>query len=166
MRLRLWKIYCDCRSQHLSLHGVAERGDRYIWLSVQHLMSVEKYLKPEVINQIKRLDLRAQFVVKGFLHGLHASPFHGFSVEFSEHRKYSHGDDLKDIDWQVFAKTDKYYVKKFESETNITGYIVMDLSKSMGYTFRQDMNKFDYAICLAAAPVSYTHLTLPTIYSV
>ena len=114
-------------------------------------MSVEKYLKPSVINQIKRLDLRAQFVVKGFLHGLHASPFHGFSVEFSEHRKYSHGDDLKDIDWQVFAKTDKYYVKKFESETNITGYLVMDLSQSMGYTYRQELSKFDYAVCLAAA---------------
>jgi len=114
-------------------------------------MSVEKYLKPSVINQIKRLDLRAQFVVKGFLHGLHASPFHGFSVEFSEHRKYSHGDDLKDIDWQVYAKTDKYYVKKFESETNITGYLVMDLSKSMGYTYEQELTKFDYAICLAAA---------------
>lgn len=114
-------------------------------------MSVEKYLKPEVINQIKRLDLRAQFVVKGFLHGLHASPFHGFSVEFSEHRKYTHGDDLKDIDWQVFAKTDKYYVKKFESETNITGYLVMDLSQSMGYTYQQELTKFDYAICLAAA---------------
>ena len=114
-------------------------------------MSVEKYLKPSVINQIKRLDLRAQFVVKGFLHGLHASPFHGFSVEFSEHRKYSHGDDLKDIDWQVFAKTDKYYIKKFESETNITGYLVMDLSHSMGYTYEQELSKFDYAICLAAA---------------
>lgn len=114
-------------------------------------MSVEKYLKPSVINQIKRLDLRAQFVVKGFLHGLHASPFHGFSVEFSEHRKYTHGDDLKDIDWQVFAKTDKYYVKKFESETNITGFLVMDLSQSMGYTYEQELNKFDYAICLAAA---------------
>jgi uncharacterized protein (DUF58 family) len=114
-------------------------------------MSVEKYLKPEVINQIKRLDLRAQFVVKGFLHGLHASPFHGFSVEFSEHRKYTPGDDPKDIDWQVFAKTDKYYVKKFESETNITGYLVMDLSKSMGYTYQQELTKFDYAICLAAA---------------
>ena len=75
-------------------------------------MSVGKNLKPSVINQIKRLDLRAKFVVKGFLHCLHASPFHGFSVEFSEHRKYSHGDDLKDIDWQLFAKTDKYYVKK------------------------------------------------------
>ena len=114
-------------------------------------MSVEKYLKPSVINQIKRLDLRAQFVVKGFLHGLHASPFHGFSVEFSEHRKYTHGDDLKDIDWQVFAKTDKYYVKKFESETNITGFLVMDLSQSMGYTYEQELTKFDYAICLAAA---------------
>lgn len=114
-------------------------------------MSVEKYLKPSVINQIKRLDLRAQFVVQGFLHGLHASPFHGFSVEFSEHRKYTHGDDIKDIDWQVYAKTDKYYVKKFESETNITGYLVMDLSKSMGYTYRQELSKFDYSICLAAA---------------
>ncbi len=114
-------------------------------------MSVEKYLKPEVINQIKRLDLRAQFVVKGFLHGLHASPYHGFSVEFSEHRKYTPGDDMKDIDWQVYARTDKYYVKKFESETNITGYLVMDLSKSMGYTYQQDLTKFDYGICLAAA---------------
>lgn len=114
-------------------------------------MAVEKYLKPEVINQIKRLDLRAQFVVQGFLQGLHASPFHGFSVEFSEHRRYSHGDDPKDIDWLVYAKTDKYYVKKFEAETNITGYLVMDLSQSMGFTHRQELTKFDYAICLAAA---------------
>jgi uncharacterized protein (DUF58 family) len=115
------------------------------------MSTVEKYLKPEVINQIKRLDLRAQFIVKGFLHGLHASPFHGFSVEFSEHRKYTPGDDPKDIDWLVYAKTDKYYVKKFESETNITGYLVMDSSRSMGYTYRQELSKFDYAICLAAA---------------
>jgi len=114
-------------------------------------MPSEKYLKPEVINQIKRLDLRAQFVVRGFLQGLHASPFHGFSVEFSEHRRYSPGDNPDDIDWLVFAKTDKYYVKKFEAETNITGYLVMDLSESMAYTYRQQLNKFDYAICLAAA---------------
>ena len=114
-------------------------------------MAVEKYLKPEVVNQIKRLDLRAQFVVKGFLHGLHSSPFHGFSVEFSEHRKYVAGDDPKDIDWQIYAKTDKYYVKKFEAETNISGYLVMDLSRSMGYTYRQELSKFDYAICLAAS---------------
>ena len=92
------------------------------------MSTAEKYLKPEVINQIKRLDLRAQFIVKGFLYGLHASPFHGFSVEFSEHRKYTHGDDPKDIDWLVYAKTDKYYIKKFEAETNITGYLVMDVT--------------------------------------
>jgi uncharacterized protein (DUF58 family) len=115
------------------------------------MASVEKYLKPEVIRQISRLDLRAQFVVRGFLQGLHASPFHGFSVEFSEHRKYTAGDDPKDIDWLVYAKTDKYYVKKFEAETNITGYLVMDLSKSMGYTYRQELTKFEYGICLAAA---------------
>ena len=113
--------------------------------------SAEQYLKPEVIRQIKRLDLRAQFIVKGFLHGLHASPFHGFSVEFSEHRKYTPGDDPKDIDWLIYAKTDKYYVKKFEAETNITGYMMMDLSRSMGYTYRQELTKFEYSISLAAA---------------
>ncbi len=114
-------------------------------------MSVEQYLKPEVIQQIKRLDLRAQFIVKGFLQGMHASPFHGFSVEFSEHRKYTPGDDPKDIDWLAYAKTDRYYVKKFEAETNITGYLAMDLSASMAYTYREELTKFDYAICLAAA---------------
>ncbi len=113
--------------------------------------AVEQYLKPEVARQIARLDLRAQFIVKSFLHGLHASPFHGFSVEFSEHRRYTPGDDPKDIDWIVYAKTDRYYIKKFEAETNITGYLVMDLSRSMGYSYRQEMTKFDYAICLAAA---------------
>ncbi len=114
-------------------------------------MSVEKYLKPEVINQIKRLDLRAQFVVRGFLQGLHSSPWHGFSVEFSEHRKYSYGDDPKDIDWSLYARTDKYYVKKFEAETNMTAMLVVDCSASMGYTYRQELNKFDYVVCLAAA---------------
>jgi len=115
------------------------------------MTAVEQYLKPEVIRQISRLDLRAQFIVKGFLQGMHASPFHGFSVEFSEHRKYTTGDDPNDIDWLVYAKTDKYYIKKYEAETNITGYLVMDLSQSMAYTYRQQLNKFDYAICLAAA---------------
>src|ERR1700722_9969415 len=113
--------------------------------------AVEQYLRPEVIRQISRLDLRAQFIVKGFLQGLHASPFHGFSVEFSEHRKYTAGDNPQDIDWLVYAKTDKNYIKKFEAETNITGYLVMDLSRSRAYTYRQELTKFEYAICLAAA---------------
>jgi uncharacterized protein (DUF58 family) len=110
-----------------------------------------KYLKPEVIRQVARLDLRAKFIVEGFLSGLHASPFHGFSVEFSEHRKYVPGDDIKDLDWNVYAKTDKYYLKKFQAETNVIGYLAMDLSRSMDYTYRQELTKFEYAICLAAA---------------
>src|ERR1700721_2213444 len=115
------------------------------------MSSAEKYLRPEVIRPVSRLDLRARFIVEGFLSGLHGSPFQGFSVEFSEHRKYVPGDDLKDLDWNVYAKTDKYYLKKFQAETNLTGYLVMDLSASMAYTYRQELTKFDYAICLAAA---------------
>src|SRR5918911_1621726 len=113
--------------------------------------TAEKFLRPEVIRQVARLDLRAKFIVEGFLSGLHASPFHGFSVEFSEHRKYVPGDDPKDLDWNVYAKTERYYVKKFQAETNVTGYLAMDLSASMAYTYRQELTKFDYAICLAAA---------------
>ena len=134
------------------------------------MASAEKYLRPEVIRQVARLDLRAKFIVEGFLTGLHASPFQGFSVEFSEHRKYSPGDDLKNLDWHVYAKTGKYFVKKFEAETNMTGYLVMDLSKSMDWNGRAEakkakvrvdrpaagdsdetLTKFDYGICLAAA---------------
>ena len=113
--------------------------------------AAEEYLKPEVIRTVARLDLRARFIVEGFLSGLHASPYQGFSVEFSEHRRYSQGDDPHDIDWLVFAKTDRYYVKKYQAETNITGYLMVDLSESMGYTYRQNLNKLDYSICLAAA---------------
>jgi uncharacterized protein (DUF58 family) len=115
------------------------------------MSSAEQYLKPEVIRTVARLDLRARFIVEGFLSGLHASPFHGFSVEFSEHRRYTPGDDPKDIDWLVYAKTDRFYIKKYQAETNITGYLLMDLSESMAYTYRQELTKFDYAIYLAAA---------------
>src|SRR4030095_9901448 len=105
------------------------------------MASTEKYLRPEVIRQVSRLDLRAKFIVEGFLQGLHASPFQGFSVEFSEHRKYSPGDDLKDLDWNVYAKTDRYYVKKFQAETNVTGYLVMVLSASMDWCGVREMEK-------------------------
>jgi uncharacterized protein (DUF58 family) len=113
--------------------------------------TAEQYLKPEVIRQVARLDLRAKFIVEGFIAGLHASPFQGFSVEFSEHRKYSPGDNISDIDWNIYAKTDRFYIKKFQAETNLTGYLVMDLSGSMGYTYRQTLTKFEYSISLAAA---------------
>src|SRR6516164_9373416 len=105
------------------------------------MSAAEKYLQPKVIRQVARLDLRAKFIVEGFLSGLHASPFQGFSVEFSEHRKYVPGDDLKDLDWNVYAKTDKYYLKKFQAETNVTGYLVMDLSASMNWSGRAAMQR-------------------------
>ncbi|MDD3589154.1 MAG: DUF58 domain-containing protein [Thermoguttaceae bacterium] len=109
------------------------------------------YLDPRVVQTISRLDLKAQFIVKGFMHGLHSSPLQGFSVEFSEHRKYEHGDDPKDIDWRLYARTDKYYVRKYESETNMTGWLVVDSSASMGVEFEGEITKFDYAISLSAA---------------
>jgi uncharacterized protein (DUF58 family) len=137
------------------------------------MSTAERYLNPKVIAQVGRLDLRAKFIVEGFLSGLHASPFQGFSVEFSEHRKYTAGDDLKDLDWNVYAKTDRYYVRKYQAETNVTGYLVMDLSASMDWCGVREMEKakvagsyhlssagaaeverltkFEYAICLAAA---------------
>ncbi|MDC0278746.1 DUF58 domain-containing protein [bacterium] len=108
-------------------------------------------LSPESLQQIQRLDLRARMVVRGFLQGLHSSPFHGFSVQFSEHRRYNRGDDPKLIDWLAYAKTDKYFVKRYEAETNLTGYLVIDLSKSMGFTENQTMTKFEYCTCLAAS---------------
>lgn len=114
-------------------------------------MNSEQYLKPDVIQTIKRLDLRAKFIVKGFLQGLHSSPFQGFSVEFSEHRRYTPGDDPADIDWLAYAKTDKYYIKKFEAQTNITGWLLMDCSKSMGYKSGEELSKFEYCVSLAAA---------------
>ena len=114
-------------------------------------MSTARYLKPEVIRQISRLDLKAKFIVEGFISGLHQSPYHGFSVEFSEHRKYTHGDDPKDIDWNVLAKTDKYYIKKFQAETNLNCNLVVDMSASMHYGSPDHMNKLEYATCIAAS---------------
>src|SRR5438105_14845543 len=93
----------------------------------------EKYLRPEVIRQVARLDLRAKFIVEGLLSGLHASPFHGFSVEFSEHRTYVPGDALKDPAWNVYAKTARHYVKKFQAATNMTRHLAKDLSASVGH---------------------------------
>jgi uncharacterized protein (DUF58 family) len=92
-----------------------------------------RYLDPEVIQQVSRLDLRARFIVEGFLAGLHASPFHGFSVEFSEHRKYVKGDDPRTIDWKVFARTDRLFVRKYQAETHLACHLLVDASASMGF---------------------------------
>jgi len=110
----------------------------------------QNYLLPSVIKKIDNLFLRAKLVVEGFIVGLHKSPYHGFSVEFSEHRPYSFGDEIKYIDWKLLAKTDKLYIKQFEEETNLKCYILFDKSASMDYG-SGDNTKFNYAQTLCAS---------------
>ena len=112
---------------------------------------IEQYLRPDIIRQVRRLDLKARFIVEGFLAGLHGSPYHGFSVEFSEHRKYVPGDDLRQLDWNVYARTDRFYTRKFQAETNLDAWLLVDASASMDFATEGRMTKLDYAICLAAA---------------
>lgn len=91
------------------------------------------FLDPAILMQIQTLELRARTVVEGFFTGLHRSPFHGFSVEFTEYRQYSSGDDLRYLDWRLFARSDRYYIKQFEDETNLRCHLLLDNSKSMNY---------------------------------
>jgi uncharacterized protein (DUF58 family) len=109
-----------------------------------------RFLDPAVVARLGTLELRARTIVEGFLSGLHRSPFKGFSVEFAEYRQYIAGDDLATIDWKVFARTDRYYVKKFEEETNLDCHVMLDVSGSMAYGSR-GITKFQYGQCLAAA---------------
>jgi uncharacterized protein (DUF58 family) len=110
-----------------------------------------RFLDPAVIARLSTLELRARMVVEGFLSGLHRSPFKGFSVEFAEYRQYLPGDDLSTIDWKVYARSDRYYVKKFEEETKLNCYILLDVSASMGYGRKGGPTKIEYAQMLAAS---------------
>jgi uncharacterized protein (DUF58 family) len=110
----------------------------------------KKYLNPSVISKLNSLELRARLVVEGFMVGLHKSPYHGFSVEFTEHRPYMQGDGLKDIDWKVYGKTERFFVKQYEEETNLKSYILLDTSKSMDYASAGNITKLEYASTLVA----------------
>ncbi len=116
-----------------------------------------KYLQPDIVSKLKGMELRARMVVEGFIAGMHKSPYHGFSVEFAEHRQYMPGDNIRAIDWKVFAKTDRYYIKKYEEETNLKGYLLLDCSRSMAYHSGQRLTKHDYAGLLSGA-LSYMML--------
>jgi uncharacterized protein (DUF58 family) len=107
-------------------------------------------LDPAVVARLGSLELKARTVVEGFLSGLHRSPFKGFSVEFAEYRQYLPGDDLSTIDWKVYARSDRHYIKKFEEETNLNCHIMLDVSGSMGYGSR-GITKYEYGRCLAAS---------------
>jgi uncharacterized protein (DUF58 family) len=110
-------------------------------------------IDPRALARIKSLQLRARAAVEGFIKGIHRSPYHGFSVEFTEYRQYTPGDDLRYLDWRLFARTDRYYVKRFEDETNLRCYLVMDTSRSMTYR-SGDFSKSEYART-AAATIAY-----------
>ena len=116
----------------------------------QRNLDFQKYLQPEVVSTIKNLELIAKFIVEGFLVGLHKSPYHGFSVEFSEHRQYMPGDNIRDIDWKVYGRTNRFYIKQYEEETNLKAYLILDISGSMGYASNK-ISKIQYATYLAAA---------------
>jgi len=109
-----------------------------------------QFLDPAVVARLGTLELKARTIVEGFLSGLHRSPYKGFSVEFAEYRQYIPGDDLSTIDWKVYARSDRYYVKKFEEETNLDCHLMLDVSGSMAYG-SGGMTKFEYASCLAAS---------------
>ncbi len=116
--------------------------------------NASKYADPKTLDRIKRLDVRARCVVEGFVTGQHRSPYNGFAIEFAAHREYAPGDDLRHIDWKVWSKTDRLYIKEYEEETNLKCHILLDCSKSMEYGGESGWSKFDYA-ATAAASLAY-----------
>ena len=112
-----------------------------------------RFLHPATIGRIGRLEIRARQVVEGFIAGLHKSPVFGHSIEFLQHREYTHGDDIRHLDWKVWSRTDRYVIKQYEEETNLRATMIVEVSESMRYGAGA-MNKYDYA-CTAAACLSY-----------
>ncbi|MGD0390838.1 MAG: DUF58 domain-containing protein, partial [Tepidisphaeraceae bacterium] len=114
-----------------------------------------RYLEPRTLARIGSLDLRARLIVEGLMAGMHRSPYHGISVEFAQHRQYVPGDDIRHVDWKVFAKTDKVYLKQYQEETNLHLICVVDASESMGYGSvgegQASWSKYDHATAIAAA---------------
>ena len=109
-----------------------------------------KILTPKFISELSNMELRARLIVEGFLIGMHRSPYHGFSVEFAEHRQYFPGDDIGNIDWKVYGRSDRLYIKEYEEETNLKAYIFLDSSSSMGFKKDGSVSKLEYAGYLAA----------------
>ena len=112
--------------------------------------SYQKYLNPRTLASLSGLDLQARMVVEGYVAGMHKSPYHGFSVEFAQHREYVAGDDIRHVDWKVWSKTDKYYLKQYEEETNLLTYLLLDTSESMAYASGENVTKLQYAQFVAA----------------
>jgi uncharacterized protein (DUF58 family) len=111
-----------------------------------------KFLDPRTLAKLQGLELRARTIVEGYVSGVHRSPYHGFSIEFAEHREYTQGDDLRYVDWKVFGRSDKFYLKQYEEETNLVSYLLLDTSESMRYqSDPESLSKLEYAQCVAAS---------------
>src|SRR5438132_7908121 len=108
---------------------------------------------PQTLSRLSRLQMRARLVVEGVISGLHRSPYHGFSVEFAQHRAYTPGDEIRYLDWKVFGRSDRFYVKEFEEETNLKAYLLVDASDSMSYR-SGPLSKLEYGAIMAAALAS------------
>jgi uncharacterized protein (DUF58 family) len=128
------------------------------------MIESQKYLDPLALAKVRSLELQARLIVEGFLSGMHKSPYHGFSVEFAQHREYVPGDDLKHLDWKVYSRTGRFYLKQYEEETNLTLWLLVDASESMQYGSgpvgadgKPIVRKYDYA-CMAAAALAYLTL--------
>src|SRR5205809_3040505 len=121
----------------------------------------QRYLNPVALARVRNLELQPRLIVEGYLSGMHKSPYHGFSVEFAEHREYVAGDDLKHLDWKVYGRTGRFYLKQYEEETNLACWLLIDASESMRYGSdgagprgQPLVTKYDYA-CMAAAALAY-----------
>ena len=114
------------------------------------------FVDPKALAKIANLELLARTVVDGFINGLHRAPYLGLSIDFAEHRGYMPGDDIRRIDWQLFARTDRYYVKQFEADSNANFSVLLDISRSMGFA-SQGISKLDYSRYLAASLTYFSH---------
>ncbi len=116
----------------------------------------QKYLDPLALAKVRSLELQARLIVEGYLSGMHKSPYHGFSVEFAQHREYVPGDDIKHVDWKVYGRTGRFFLKQYEEETNLICWLLLDVSESMRYG-SGPVSKYDYA-CMSAAAMAYLTL--------
>src|SRR5690242_3021310 len=124
----------------------------------------QRYLDPLALAKVRGLEMQARLIVEGYLSGMHKSPYHGFSVEFAQHREYVPGDDLKHLDWKVYSRTGRFYLKQYEEETNLGLWLLVDASESMRYGSGPagadglpELSKYDYA-CMAACALAYLTL--------
>ncbi|HEV3261539.1 MAG TPA: DUF58 domain-containing protein [Gemmataceae bacterium] len=114
---------------------------------------LQKYLDPVALAKVRGLELQARLIVEGYLSGMHKSPYHGFSVEFAQHREYVPGDDIRHVDWKVYGRTERYFLKQYEEETNLVCWLLLDVSESMQYR-SGPLSKYDYS-CMVAAALAY-----------